>query len=115
MDAGVNSIGDAITLVEERVRNGDGSVSASTTPASTRAVVQAQSNTEPAAVPEPEPRPLSPAPTTKSVKPLSAEEIEALEEEERRLDMEMAEVQRMKELREQKFAIQQKLREAKRR
>lgn len=46
--------------------------------------------------------------------PLSAEDIQALEEEERRIDAEMAEVERMKELREQKFAIQQKLRDAKR-
>ncbi|KAJ4298868.1 hypothetical protein N0V90_004111 [Kalmusia sp. IMI 367209] len=59
--------------------------------------------------------PQLPALTTRPVQPLSAEEIEALEEEERRIDAEMEEAQRMKELREQKFAIQQKLRDAKRR
>jgi hypothetical protein len=53
--------------------------------------------------------------TTRTRQPLSAEEIEALEEEERRIDAEMAEAQRMKELREQKFAIQQKLRDAQQR
>jgi hypothetical protein len=44
---------------------------------------------------------------------LSSDEISALEEEERRIDAEMNEVRRMKELRDQKLAIQQKLKEAK--
>ena len=44
---------------------------------------------------------------------LSSDEITALEEEERRIDAEMAEVRRMKDLRDQKLAVQQKLREAK--
>jgi hypothetical protein len=44
---------------------------------------------------------------------LSAEEITALEEEEKRIDAELEEVKRMKELRDQKIAIQQKLRDAK--
>lgn len=44
---------------------------------------------------------------------LSAEEITALEEEERRIDAELEEVKRTKELRDQKIAIQQKLRDAK--
>jgi hypothetical protein len=44
---------------------------------------------------------------------LSSDEISALEEEERRIDAEMSEVRRMKELRDQKLAIQQKLKEAK--
>ncbi|KAH3954472.1 hypothetical protein HBI25_016090 [Parastagonospora nodorum] len=44
---------------------------------------------------------------------LSAEEITALEEEEERIDAELEEVKRMKELRDQKIAIQQKLRDAK--
>ena len=44
---------------------------------------------------------------------LSSDEISALEEEERRIDTEMEEVRRMKELRDQKLAVQQKLREAK--
>lgn len=39
--------------------------------------------------------------------------IAALEEEERRIDAEMAEARRMKELRDQKYIIQQKLRTAK--
>ena len=44
--------------------------------------------------------------------PLAPHEIAALEDEERRLDAEMEEIQRLKELREQKFAVQQKLRQA---
>jgi hypothetical protein len=44
---------------------------------------------------------------------LSSDEISALGEEERRIDAEMSEVRRMKELRDQKLAIQQKLKEAK--
>ncbi|KAJ4298037.1 hypothetical protein N0V90_005936 [Kalmusia sp. IMI 367209] len=56
--------------------------------------------------------PHSPAPALGTRRPLYAGEIEALEEEERRIDTEIADVERMKELREQKFAIQQKLRDA---
>ena len=41
------------------------------------------------------------------------DDIAALEEEERRIDAEMTEVRRMRELRDQKYAIQQKLRQAK--
>jgi hypothetical protein len=54
--------------------------------------------------------------SNRSVRPWqpSNDEIIALEEEERRIDAEMEEVRRMKELRDQKFAVQQKLREAKR-
>jgi hypothetical protein len=66
--------------------------------------------------PPPEPQelhPSSPAPTTRTMQQLSPEAIAALQEEERRIDAEMEEVRRMKELREQKFAIQQKLRGAK--
>lgn len=44
---------------------------------------------------------------------LCSDEITALEEQERRIDAEMEEVRRMRELRDQKFAVQQKLREAK--
>jgi Tfp pilus assembly protein PilN len=44
---------------------------------------------------------------------LCSDEIRALEEQERRIDAEMEEVRRMRELRDQKFAVQQKLREAK--
>ena len=44
---------------------------------------------------------------------LTPEAIAALEAEERRIDDEMEEVRRMKELRDQKYAIQQKLRGAK--
>lgn len=43
---------------------------------------------------------------------LSPEEVTRLEEKERRIDAKIEAVQRMKELREQKIAIQQKLREA---
>lgn len=53
--------------------------------------------------------PLSP----KVAQALTPAEIQALEDEERRIDAELEEVQRLKELREQKFAIQQKLRDAK--
>lgn len=60
-----------------------------------------------------EPRVNSPVPTTLSMQQLSSAEIAALEEEERRIDAEMEEVQRLKDLREQKFAIQKKLRDAK--
>lgn len=73
-----------------------------------------ETKSEPQPQPQPEPE-RSLVPMAISSKPLSTEEIEALEEEERRLDEEMAEVQRMKELREKKFAVQQKLKEAKRR
>jgi hypothetical protein len=44
---------------------------------------------------------------------LCSDEITALEEEETRIDAEMEEVRRMRELRDQKLAVQQKLREAK--
>lgn len=43
----------------------------------------------------------------------SEEEIAALEEEERRIEAEMEDVKRMKELRDQRYAVQQRLREAK--
>jgi hypothetical protein len=61
------------------------------------------------------PGPRSPG-SNKSVMPWqpSNDEIIGLEEEERRINAEMEEVRRMKELRDQKFAVQQKLREAKR-
>ncbi|CAO2649917.1 Nn.00g012090.m01.CDS01 [Neocucurbitaria sp. VM-36] len=63
------------------------------------------------------PRNPSPEPLISAMLParqqLSAADIAALEEEERRIDAEMEEVQRMKELRDQKVAIQRKLREAK--
>ena len=51
----------------------------------------------------------SPVLTERSIQGLSAEEIATLQEEERRIDAEMEEVKRMRELREQKLAIQQKL------
>jgi hypothetical protein len=61
--------------------------------------------------------PQSPSPSTPathSLRPhLTPEAIAALEAEERRIDAEMEEVRRMKELRDQKYAIQQKLRKAK--
>lgn len=58
--------------------------------------------------------PRSPAPSRSIVqRQLSSDEISALEEEERRIDAEMEEVRRMKELRDAKLAVQQKLREAK--
>jgi hypothetical protein len=44
---------------------------------------------------------------------LCSDEITAFEEEERRIDAKMEEVRRMRELRGQKLAVQQKLREAK--
>ncbi|KAF2688877.1 hypothetical protein K458DRAFT_414574 [Lentithecium fluviatile CBS 122367] len=65
---------------------------------------------------QPEPQelhPASPAPTTRSMQQLSPEAIAVLQDEERRIEEEMEDVRRMKELREQKFAIQKKLREAK--
>jgi hypothetical protein len=58
--------------------------------------------------------PKSPASSRSVVqRQLSSEEITALEEEERRIDAEMEEVRRMKDLRDQKLAVQQKLRQAK--
>jgi hypothetical protein len=58
--------------------------------------------------------PKSPIPAQSSLqRQLSSDEISALEEEERRIDTEMEEVRRMKELRDQKRAVQQKLRQAK--
>ncbi|KAK3214487.1 hypothetical protein GRF29_19g343362 [Pseudopithomyces chartarum] len=90
------------------------------TKSETKPEPQPEPRPEPESIPESQPQPQpeperSLAPMAISSKPLSTEEIEALEEEERRLDEEMAEVQRMKELREKKFAVQQKLKEAKRR
>lgn len=54
----------------------------------------------------------SPAPSIARVRQLSPEEIAQLEEEERRIDAELEEVKRVKELREQKLSIQRKLWEA---
>jgi hypothetical protein len=56
----------------------------------------------------------SPVLAERSIQGLSTEEIEVLREEERGIDAEMEEVRRMKELREQKVAIQQKLLNARR-
>lgn len=59
--------------------------------------------------------PKSPAPEHATLqRQLSVEEIASLEEEERRIDAEMEEFKRMKELRDQKAAIQQRLKDAKR-
>jgi hypothetical protein len=58
--------------------------------------------------------PRSPEPHRSIVqRQLSSDDITALEEERRRIDAEMEEVRRMKELRDQKMAIQQKLKDAK--
>ena len=53
------------------------------------------------------------SPPTHTSRRLSVEDITRLEEEERRIDAEIEQVRRMKELREQKFEIQKKLMEAK--
>jgi hypothetical protein len=55
---------------------------------------------------------LAPKTPTTTRRELSREEVASLEDEERRIDAELEEVRKMKELRDQKLAIQQKLREA---
>lgn len=100
--------------------------------APTRSVGEMEGNTPPySTVPAPTPAPPTPAAKTQYDPPLHEEvqelapktpkstrrelspnEVAALEEE-RRIDAELEEVRRMKELRDQKLAIQQKLRDAK--
>ncbi|ORY02171.1 hypothetical protein BCR34DRAFT_605652 [Clohesyomyces aquaticus] len=57
---------------------------------------------------------LAAAPVPRHDRPLSAEEIAALEEEERRIDAEIEQARRLRALQDQKLSIQQRLREAKR-